>query len=379
MTTETCLANAELVLPTETIRGSILFRDGLIAEINEGRAVPAGAVDCGGDHVAPGLVELHTDNLERHLSPRPKVNWPHYAAIMAHDRELASTGITTVFDALRVGSNPSRGSYPKYAREVATEIMALRARGALKISHHLHLRAEICSETLTAELGEFDDSDRVGIVSLMDHTPGQRQFRDVSKLEVYYKGKHGFSQAEFEEYMAYLRGVSAQNGAAHTAATVSAAARFGATLASHDDTTTEHVAASKSHGASLAEFPTTEDAAQACRAEAIQVIMGAPNLVRGGSHSGNVSAQALAEQDCVDILSSDYIPSSLLLGGAQLGQLWGDMARGIATVTKNPAESAGLADRGALELGRRADVIRFDLAGTTPVLRAAYVQGAQVG
>jgi|GEM_PF-5383387 len=185
MTYDLILANAQLILAEEVISGSICITDGQITRIDQGTGVPQGALDMEGDFIAPGLIELHTDNLERHLTPRPTVNWPHNAAIIAHDRELAGTGITTVYDAIRVGSIVSDAGkrYGKYARRMADEILAMRDAGALKISHHIHLRAEICSETLIEELDEFDAADRVGIVSMMDHTPGQRQFRDISKFK----------------------------------------------------------------------------------------------------------------------------------------------------------------------------------------------------
>ena len=165
---DTTLANAKLVLPTEVIHGAIRIENGHITAIDPGTTVPAGAIDCEGDLVMPGLIELHTDNLERHIEPRPRVNWPHASAIIAHDGELASVGITTVFDALRVGSvvSKQKASYGEYARQLADEILDLRARGALRISHFLHLRAEVCSETLIAELAKFGPDDRIGIVSL---------------------------------------------------------------------------------------------------------------------------------------------------------------------------------------------------------------------
>lgn len=379
MTQETVLANATLVLPGETVTGAVRIAAGRIADISSGAGVPAGAQDCGGDFVAPGLVELHTDNLERHIQPRPRVDWPHNAAILAHDAELAGTGITTVFDAMRVGSIPDgKGRFLKYARQLASELWALRAEEALKISHFLHLRAEVCSETLVAEMDEFGPEDRVGLVSLMDHTPGQRQFRDISKLEVYYKGKHGFSDAEFEAHVAELQALRAAHGERHEAEAVRAAARYGAVLASHDDTTPEQVAVSHGYGIRLAEFPTTQEAARACHAHGIAVIMGAPNLIRGGSHSGNVAARELAEAGLLDILSSDYVPAALLMGAVELGRLWGDMARGLATVTANPARAVGLEDRGEIVPGRRADVIRFALRGGVPAVRAVWSRGRRV-
>ena len=378
--TDTILANATLVLPDETLLGSLRFSDGHITGIDQGASVPNGATDCNGDLVMPGLIELHTDNLERHIEPRPKVNWPHVAAIIAHDGELASVGITTVFDALRVGSSPSRGKlgYGEYARALASEILDLRAKGALRISHFLHLRAEVCSETLIDELEKFGVEDRIGIVSLMDHTPGERQFRDISKLKDYICGKRGLSEDEFADHVTDLRALRDRLGDVHEAAAVIAARRYGAVLASHDDTTAGQVAISASHGAGFAEFPTTYEAAQACRDARIAVMMGAPNLIRGGSHSGNVAAADLAQADLLDILSSDYVPSALLSAGLMLGDIWGNMARGIATVTSAPATATGLKDRGHLTIGARADVIRVARVAGAGALRGTWVQGNRV-
>ena len=373
-------ANADLILPDRVMRGALTVAEGRVVEIREGAAVPQGAQDCGGDLLAPGLIELHTDNLERHIEPRPGVKYPHEAAILAHDAELAGCGITTVFDALRVGSLPrrSKGNYSEYARGLADEILGLRAAGVLKISHRLHLRAEICSETLIEELDRFAAADQIGILSLMDHTPGQRQFRDVTQLRTYLAGKYGFTEAEFATHVADRKALSAQVGPAHQAAAVAAARRFGAHLASHDDTTTADVAQSAAHGASFAEFPTTVAAAEACRAAGIAVMMGAPNLIRGGSHSGNVAAETLATLGCLDILSSDYIPGGLLAAALTLGDLWGDLARGIATVTAAPAAATGLNDRGRLAPGLRADLIRFRRHGRTALLRGVWVKGNRV-
>lgn len=378
--TEIILTNATLVLPDKVIRGTLCMKDGEISEISTGTSDATGAMDCAGDLVMPGLIELHTDNLERHLQPRPKVDWPHTAAIIAHDAELCSVGITTVFDALRVGSIvQTDAEYREYARHVATEILDLRARDALRISHFLHLRAETCSETLIEELEKFGPEDRVGIVSLMDHTPGERQFRDLKKLKEYVCGKHGLADDQFQAHVDFQIGLKEKFGKAHEAAAVAASRHFGAALASHDDTTAEQVAVSANYGVSFAEFPTTTEAAKACRDKGIAVMMGAPNLIRGGSHSGNVAAHALAEEDLLDILSSDYVPSALLSAALLLGDLWSDMARGIRTVTSAPAAATGLTDRGALEIGKRADVLRVKRIGGAGTVHGVWVKGQRVG
>lgn len=344
-----CLANAKLVLPDRVVHGFVTVEDGVITEIEECGTRPSGSVDCQERFVLPGLVELHTDNLERHLEPRPEVDWPHLAALIAHDAELASTGITTVFDAMRVGSIiDTKTRYDAYARKLASELLQARASGALKISHFLHLRAEVCSETLLDEMAEFGVDDRVRIVSLMDHTPGQRQFRDLTQLKIYLTRKRDLTDAEFVAHVDNLKAMRAQCGDRHEVGAVLEAKRYGAVLASHDDTTAEQVATSKSNGVQFAEFPTTIEAAAACREQGIAIMMGAPNIIRGGSHSGNVSAAELAEADLLDILSSDYVPAALMLSAFRLAEIWQDLPRAINGVSRNPADAAGLSDRGAL-------------------------------
>lgn len=377
---KTVLANAKIVLADEVIEGSLVIGDGEITAIDQGNAVPADAVDCGGDYIAPGLIELHTDNLERHMQPRPGVKWPIDAAVLAHDRELAGTGVTTVFDALRIGSITSDKwmKSPKYAREVANCILAQRAAGNLKISHFLHLRAEICSETLGEELEEFGPEDRIGILSLMDHTPGQRQFRDLSKLAEYYIGKYGMNPAEANGYFERQKALSARVREGHEALAVAAGKRLGAALASHDDTTPEDVIASKGFGCRIGEFPTTAEAARASHEAGIAVIMGAPNYLRGGSHSGNVAASELAQAGVLDILSSDYAPASLLMGAVRMGLEFDDLPRGIHAATAAPAAAAGLEDRGIIEPGKRADLIRFSIADDLPLMKAAWSRGERL-
>lgn len=376
------LANAKIILNEDVMTGQIRFEDGQITDIATGTGVPAGSIDCQGDYVAPGLIELHTDNLERHLAPRPGVSWPHSAAIAAHDGELASTGITTVFDAVRLGFIENAGArevLAPYARSMVSEILTARQHGLLKISHHIHLRAEICSNSLMDELAEFGPEDRIGIISLMDHTPGQRQFADITQYEKYMRGKHGLSQDEFDAHVEERKALAGRVREDHEMAAVKAANDFGAVLASHDDTIHEHVERSAEHGIKLAEFPTTIGAAHACRAHGIAIMMGAPNLVRGGSHSGNVAAKTLAEHDLLDIVSSDYVPSALLYSAVRLADLWGDMARAMRTVTSAPAAAVRLEDRGTIATGLRADLVRFKVLDEVPLVRGVWSNGTQVG
>ncbi len=378
--TETVFANAKIITEDTVEHGTMKIVDGVIAAIDSGAGVPSGAIDCEGDYIAPGLIELHTDNLERHLSPRPQVNWPKRAAVLGHDRELAGSGITTVFDALRVGSeaDQKRKGYVKYARETADNILDLMRQRTLKVSHYIHLRAELCTDTLVEELYEFSPNDRVGLVSLMDHTPGQRQFRDTAKLRVYLMGKHGYDDAGVEAHIDRLKNMQAVYLDKHRAAAVAYAKEMGAVLASHDDTTADDVIASSGEGVTVAEFPTTLEAATACRAQDQYIVMGAPNIIRGGSHSGNVAAHDLANNGLLDILSSDYVPAALLNAAVTLGISMNDIAAGIRKVTAVPADAAGFDDRGRIAFEKRADLVRFAVHDGLPMISSVWVRGTRV-
>jgi alpha-D-ribose 1-methylphosphonate 5-triphosphate diphosphatase len=151
-------------------------------------------------------------------------------------------------------------------------------------------------------------------------------------------------------------------------------------LASHDDTTSEHVVAAVRDGVSVAEFPTTIEAAEGLHQAGVQILMGAPNVVRGGSHAGNIAAVDLAKRGLLDILSSDYVPSSLLMAAIQLPHHAPgiDLAAAIRTVTCNPARAVGLTDRGTIEVGQRADLIRVHVAQNVPVVRSTWREGRRV-
>ena len=377
---EFTLANARLIVDNAEVTGRLTVTDGVISSIDYDQTVPRTALDCGGDFLSPGMIELHTDNLERHLKPRPGVRQPTQDSLIAHDGELASTGITTVFDALRVGSvvSDGRNDYEPYALEAAEALVHLKEEKQLRIDHQIHLRAEICSETLAEELDAFGASLGIGIVSLMDHTPGQRQFRNIEQLTPYLKGKHGMSDADIEKHFVSMKELRERNGASHRNAAIRFAKANGAVLASHDDTTAADVAESKQADCALAEFPTTMEAAAECEKADIAVMMGAPNLMRGGSHSGNVSAADLVETGYLKILSSDYVPSTLLRAAVKLGGQLNDMASGIATVTAQPARIVGLNDRGRIAVGLRADLVRFGVEGIHPVIRGVWSAGRQV-
>ena len=199
---ELIFANALVVTRTEAFRGVVRIADDRIAEIERRTTVPAGALDCEGDWLIPGLVELHTDVLERHVFPRPGVRWPETAAVMAYDAQLASAGVTTAFDSLAVGYVFDSGQRPRDPRSLAEAIRTAQAQGMLRAEHFLHIRCEVGTAQLLEDFAPFTDDPMVRLVSLMDHTPGQRQFVSVDKYRQYYQGKYGLTDPQMDELIA---------------------------------------------------------------------------------------------------------------------------------------------------------------------------------
>lgn len=374
------VASRRIVLADRVVPGTVVIENGEIVAVEEDRILPV-AENWGDDLLVPGLVELHTDHLEPHYSPRPKVFWEPFSAVFAYDAQIAAAGITTVFDSLRAGTDGDSVSIGARLFALGAAIERAKTTGLLRVDHHTHLRCEICSEDVLEQtrdyLGRFD----VRLMSLMDHTPGQRQFRDEEKLRDYYRGKKkGSTESELDAFFAARKDLHARNAAGFRRALVDIAKAGAVALASHDDTTVGHVAESVEDGVAVAEFPTTVEAAVASHAAGLAVLMGAPNVVRGGSHSGNVSAVELAEAGVLDILSSDYVPVSLIEGAFGLAGVagMGGLAGAIRTVSKNPADATGFHDRGEIALGKRGDIVRVRQIDGHPVVREVHRLGRRV-
>lgn len=378
------LTNARLVLADRVIeRGWLAVADGRIADFGEGGA-PERGEDLHGDLLMPGLVELHTDHLEAHYAPRPKVYWDPIAAVVSFDGQLATSGITTVLDSLRVWTEEGAEEVDGQAETLARAIGQARAAQLLRVDHFLHLRCEVPMPNVVAEAAALIGCDDVRLASLMDHTPGQRQFRDESKLRDYYRGKKGgLTDAELDVLFARRIEHQAAYAAENYRGLVALAQEHDVPLASHDDTTLDHVADAVRDKVAIAEFPTTIEAAQGLHAAGVRVLMGAPNLVRGGSHAGNVATADLARIGVLDVMSSDYMPASLLMAALRLPRVAPaiDLAAAVRTVTKTPAEAIGLGDRGEISVGLRADLIRVHVAGDVPdvpAVRATWHGGCRV-
>lgn len=379
MTGETILTNARVVTRHEAFVGTVVLSDGAIASVDEGRSGLAAAQDLGGDFLIPGLVELHTDNLERHFTPRPGVLWPSpLSAVMTHDAQIAGAGITTVLDAICVGTyreSPER----RHILEASVEtVRKAREEDLLRADHFIHLRCEVADPDVVAMFEPYQDDPLLRLVSVMDHTPGQRQWQDIEQFRRFYRSRR-WSEEEMDARVAGLVEDSERYSAPHRQAIVARCRERGLPLASHDDTTEAHVAHAVEDGIAIAEFPTTREAAAAARRGGLGTILGAPNIVRGGSHSGNASALDLAEDGLVDALSSDYVPASLLHAAFLMaGKAGIALPDAIACVTATTAEMAGFHDRGRIEAGARGDLVRIRMVDNLPVVRAVWRQGRKV-
>jgi alpha-D-ribose 1-methylphosphonate 5-triphosphate diphosphatase len=373
------LTNARLVLADEIIEGSLTVENGIMTGI-DGKASITAADDVEGDFLIPGLIELHTDHLEGHFRPRPGVEWPAVPAVIAHDAQIAAAGITTVFDALRAGTFDIDDGGTRNAELLACGIKAAQENQQLRAEHFIHLRCEIpCADTVESAQRALAVSD-VSLISIMDHTPGARQFTSIDKFRDYYLGKNLIAPDKIDAYIAEKLEFQQRHAAVNKAGVLDIARRIGIRLASHDDATAAHVGEAVSDGAAIAEFPTTAEAAHAAHANGLAVMMGAPNLVRGGSHSGNISTAEVAASGHLNILSSDYVPASLLLAAFTLPQVVKTITlpRAISFVTSGPAHAVGLDDRGEIAIGKRADLVQVRMHNGHPLVRRVWREGIRV-
>ncbi len=372
------LTNASVVTGDNRFDGTVVVRDGRVAEVSAGRSAVSGAVDLEGDDLLPGLIEMHTDNLERHMEPRPGVVWPSaLAAVVGHDTQIVGAGITTVFDAVSVGEYVEESNRNHIMAESVAAVRHARADGLLRADHLLHMRCEVTDACVVELFEPYADDPLVRLVSVMDHTPGQRQWRDPEHYFSFYANK--FSRAELEERLLLKKARQQRHAAAHRRAIVAMCRDRRIPLASHDDATEEHVCRSAEDGMAIAEFPITHTAAVLSRANGMGTIMGAPNVVRGGSHSGNMSALEVAAEGLLDGLSSDYVPASLLHAAYLLNdRLDMPLPEAVAKVSGNVARLVGLDDRGEIAPGKKADLIRVRLSDGVPVVRRAWRDGRVV-
>lgn len=373
------ISNAKIVLPDETIDGTLVVEESRIAAIDSGPTSVKGAEDWNGDLLLAGLIELHTDNLEKHLEPRPGVRWPAMSALLTHDAQVSTAGITTVLDAMGIGDFDERSIRAHGLADTVDALHEAATRKLLRADHLLHLRCEIACDNVVETFSHYLGDPTVRLVSLMDHTPGQRQWMDVEKFREYTQRNQKWSDEYLAEVVAERIDMQNRNSSQNRRAILELCSARALPLASHDDTTVEQVQEAADSGMRISEFPTTEAAAREARRLGLGIVMGAPNMVRGGSHSGNVSTIQLAKSRLIDCLSSDYVPHALLHAAFMLHEQAGwSLPQAMATVTSRPAELIGLQDRGELSVGKRADFVRVRPLGSVPAPISTWRAGQRI-
>ena len=373
--------NVKLVLEDEVVNGSLEVHDGRISAFAENQSRLAEAVDGEGGWLLPGLIELHTDNLDKFFTPRPKVDWPAHSAMSSHDALMVASGITTVLDAVAIGDVRDGGDRLENLEKMINAVEETQKRGLNRAEHRLHLRCELPHHTTLPLFEKLVGREPVSMVSLMDHSPGQRQYADRSKYRDYYQGKYHLTNEEMDKFEEEQMALAAAWSQPNRQRIAAICRERNIALASHDDATCEHVLESRQLGSVIAEFPTTIAAAQASRQHGMNILMGAPNIVRGGSHSGNVAAHHLAASGLLDILSSDYYPASLLDAAFRIADDGGNaftLAQAIRLVSKNPAQALGLHDRGVIAEGKRADLVLAHRRGEHIHIDRVWRQGKRV-
>jgi alpha-D-ribose 1-methylphosphonate 5-triphosphate diphosphatase len=371
--------NVRAVLPDRVLDdATVVVRDGVIVDISPSSA-SGDALDGRGAFCLPGLVDTHSDGLEKELVPRPGVVLPVPFALRSFEARVRSAGVTTVFHGVGFEDDDNYGRTVVLANELCDAIEERAASGGAVIDHHILYRLDARDapgfdglvKRLEARLGHMPAPP---LVSFEDHTPGIGQYTDRTAFERYIAGTRNVSPEEarrrVDELIAERDALLVHRDRALPWLTAQAA-RGHIMLMAHDPATDDDVAEAVSWGSHIAEFPTTVRAAELARAAGLRTVCGAPNVLRGRSHSGNVSATDLIRSGLCNGLASDYLPTTLLGAVAALVDRGVcDLPTAVAQVTSGPADTAGLSDRGRLELGARGDVVLVTFDGALPTVRA---------
>jgi alpha-D-ribose 1-methylphosphonate 5-triphosphate diphosphatase len=368
--------NAQIVTETEIVTGTLRVEGENIASIEPANVGAGVEIDCGGDFLLPGFIDVHTDHFEKHVVPRAGVFWPTAPAVLVYDAVIAAAGITTVFDSLCIGA--SGKSYRKTLLPKMIEgIREARDTGLLRSEHLLHLRCDILDPEVEQELTAYIDEPTVRFITVMDDSATRRSDEYYRRVQ---RTRGVVNEDEVEERLRASHANESIKAAQTRPWVVQMAQSRGIPVANHDDSSAAHIEESKRLGVSILEFAITDEAAEAAQTAGMTVIAGAPNVVNGGSHFGNVSAADLVLRGIATVLCSDYVPASLVQAAFMLAQHKNgpSLPKAVATISANPARAFGLTDRGVLAAGKRADIVRVSMIGDAPAVKAVWREGRRI-
>lgn len=371
---KTLITGARVVLPNEIREGlAVLIEDGTIAALDPAATAGAVRMDLPGRLLMPGMIDLHCDALEKEVEPRPNVHFPLDFACAQADKRNAAAGITTVFHALSFANHELGVRNNAFAAEIARAVHCWQAHAL--IDNRVHLRYEVTDESAPQVLGALIENGDAHLMSFMDHSPGQGQFRDVEAYRAYLARTYKTDDAALDDILA-RKAEAARGAMARMEALAVIARAHGIALASHDDDSPEKVDTVAALGAAISEFPVNVETARAARARGLATLFGAPNVLRGKSQSGNMRALDAVLEGVADCLCGDYSPAALLPSVLKLPELAGiALHEAIALVTRNPARAAGLPDRGEIALGKRADLVAVKHLGGLPQAERVWSAG----
>ncbi|MCC5619905.1 alpha-D-ribose 1-methylphosphonate 5-triphosphate diphosphatase [Nostoc sp. CHAB 5715] len=370
----TYLTNVRIVLSDEVLDdASLLIEDDAIAAINPVATCGAEVIDLNGKILIPGIIDLHCDAIEKEIEPRPGALFPMNFAVAQIDKRNAMAGITTPFHAISFAHEELGVRNNDIASQVVQSIHAYQPYAL--VDNHVHCRYEITDPTGLPILLDLLAEKYIHLVSLMDHTPGQGQFKDLQAYQNYISRTYKKSAAEAEA-MANNKVQNAEGAKSRIETLISKALHQNVSVASHDDDTPERVQTIANMGVQLSEFPINLETAKAAKAAGMFTIFGAPNILRGQSQSGSIKAIEAVHHQVASCLCSDYAPGTLLAAVFRLLEISElNLPQAIALVTHNPAQALKLSDRGEIAVAKRADLLAVEVVNGLPQVTITWVAG----
>ncbi|RLL52729.1 alpha-D-ribose 1-methylphosphonate 5-triphosphate diphosphatase [Mariprofundus sp. EBB-1] len=370
------LTHARIILTNEVLEdASLLIKDGLIAAINPDNCASASEIDLKGKTIMPGMIDLHCDALEKEVEPRPGVHFPMNFAIAQADKRNAAAGITTVFHAMAFANNELGVRSNEMAAQLVSAVHAWQPHAL--VDNRVHCRYEITDVSGMPVLQSLLENKQMDLLSLMDHTPGQGQFKSMAAYREYLKRTYKRSESEVDDILEQKQ-AAAEGAFERVEYLIKLAHANGISVASHDDDSSERIDTMTALNVQISEFPINLETARYARQQGMSTIMGAPNILRGKSQSGSMRAIDGIHADVVDCLCADYAPAALIVAVFQIPEISElNLADAVRFVTANPAKAAGLHDRGEIAVGKRADLIAVDFPGGLPQVSSVWVDGVQ--
>jgi alpha-D-ribose 1-methylphosphonate 5-triphosphate diphosphatase len=372
-----CLTHAQIVLEDEVLAdASLMVEDGVITAINPESVEGVDCIDLNNKLLMPGMIDLHCDALEKEVEPRSGVFFPFDFACAQADKRNAAAGITTVYHSLSFANDELGVRNNQVAAQVARAVHEWHPHGL--VDNRVHCRYEITDEEALPILLSLLDEKSMHLISMMDHTPGQGQFKDLAAYENYLTRNYKKTADEVEVIVE--RKLAAASGAFDRMITLAKAAhQADISVASHDDDSSERIKTMSDIGADISEFPINLEAAKAAKTAGMATIFGAPNILRGKSQSGSMKAIDAIHAGVADCLCADYSPASLIVAVMRIvEQTELDLPATVRLVTTNPAKAAKLHDRGTIEVGKRADLVAVASPGGLPQVSDVWVKGQSV-